>query len=103
MRGLRVSHNAQTPNPAKTIANAVRAHAHGAKPLFMSLHFNAPHWPWQVPGDAAYPDTMDWKNGGSPMAYGKMMKSLDDAVGRIMQVLKDQHLEKNTLVILTLN
>jgi arylsulfatase A-like enzyme len=71
------------------------------KPFFLAMMFNAPHWPWQSPGDPPYPDTMGWKKGGAPKTYGMMMKSLDDAVGSIMQVLKDQHLDKNTLVIFT--
>ncbi len=71
------------------------------KPFFMALMFNAPHWPWQGPGDPPYPDTMGFKRGGSQKTYAAMMKSLDDAVGRIMQVLTEQHLEKNTLVIFT--
>jgi arylsulfatase A-like enzyme len=71
------------------------------KPFFLAMMFNAPHWPWQSPGDPAYPDTMGWKKGGSRDTYGKMMKSLDDAVGRIIQALKDQELDKNTLIIFT--
>jgi arylsulfatase A-like enzyme len=72
-----------------------------AKPFFLSLHFNAPHWPWEGPGDAAYPDTMRPTSGGSVEVYGRMMKSLDDAIGEIMKTLEDQSMTKNTLVIFT--
>jgi arylsulfatase A-like enzyme len=71
------------------------------KPFFMALMFNAPHWPWQSPGDPPYPDTMDWKKGGSPKTYAAMIKSLDDAVGKIVQVLTEGQLDKNTLIIFT--
>jgi arylsulfatase A-like enzyme len=71
------------------------------KPFFMALMFNAPHWPWQGPGDPPYPDTMGFKRGGSPKTYAAMMKSLDDAIGKIRQALTDHDLEKNTLVIFT--
>jgi len=71
------------------------------KPFFMALMFNAPHWPWQSPGDPPYPDTMDWKKGGSPKTYAAMIKSLDDAVGKIVEVLTEEHLEKNTMIIFT--
>lgn len=71
------------------------------KPFFLSLMFNAPHWPWQAPGDKPYADTTPWKNGGSPTVYAVMMKSLDDAVGLIMKTIEDQGLADNTVIIFT--
>jgi arylsulfatase A-like enzyme len=70
------------------------------KPFFLNIMFNAPHWPWQAPGDKAYPDTLDWKRGGSPATYAGMMKSLDEAVGAIMNAL-DASQHTNTIVIFT--
>ncbi len=72
-----------------------------SKPFFMALMFNAPHWPWQAPGDGPYPDTLGWKKGGSPATYAAMMKSLDDAVGEVIRALKHHGMENNTLVIFT--
>lgn len=72
-----------------------------ARPFFLNIMFNAPHWPWQAPGDKAYPDTLDWKKSGSPAKYAAMMKSLDDAVEKIMQALDKAHLANNTVVIFT--
>ena len=57
------------------------------RPFFLAVTFNAPHWPWQAPGDKAYPDTMDWKKGGSAATYAAMMTSLDNAVGTILKAL----------------
>jgi arylsulfatase A-like enzyme len=71
------------------------------KPFFLCLHFNAPHWPWQGPGDPAYPDTMRMNAGGNLETYGRIMKSLDDAIGEIMKTLEEQSMTKNTLVIFT--
>jgi len=31
----------------------IREYAGARKPFFMSLHFNAPHWPWEGPNDEA--------------------------------------------------
>ena len=71
------------------------------KPFFLELAYNAPHWPWQGPGDKAYPDTASMKSGGSPAIYAAMMKSLDDGIGEIMKTLDDADLSKNTIVIFT--
>ncbi len=72
------------------------------KPFFLSLMFNAPHWPWQAPGDTVYAaGNANWKKGGSPEIYAAMMKSMDDAVGTIMKTLDDEELSDNTVVIFT--
>jgi arylsulfatase A-like enzyme len=72
-----------------------------SKPFFLAIMFNAPHWPWQGPRDKAYPDTMRLTSGGSPAIYAAMMKSLDDAVGRIVKATDDLKLANNTVIIFT--
>ena len=72
-----------------------------SKPFFLAVTFNAPHWPWQGPGDKPYPDTMRWTSGGSPTIYAAMMKSLDDAIGRIVKAIDDLKLSNNTVIIFT--
>ncbi len=71
------------------------------KPFFLNINFTAPHWPWQAPGDPAYPDSMDFTAGGSPETYALMMKSLDEGIGKIMAALEEAHLTDHTLVIFT--
>jgi arylsulfatase A-like enzyme len=71
------------------------------KPFFLAVMYNAPHWPWQKPGDKAYPDSVDFRQGGSPGIYAGIMKSLDDGVGRILMALDDAGLAENTVVIFT--
>lgn len=71
------------------------------KPFFLTLTFNAPHWPWQGPSDKAYDDTVDFVKNGSPAIYAAMMKSLDDGIGNIMKVLDDSHLSEQTIIIFT--
>src|SRR5438552_18439395 len=46
-------------------------------------------------GDKPYPDTMRWTSGGSPNIYAAMMKSLDDAIGRIVKAIDDLKLSNN--------
>lgn len=71
------------------------------KPFFLVLTYNAPHWPWQGPGDKPYADTTNFRSGGSPATYAAMMKTLDDGVGAVMNALDENGLSNNTLVIFT--
>jgi arylsulfatase A-like enzyme len=71
------------------------------KPFFLSLMFNAPHWPWQIPGDKPYAKGFQsWKEGGSPSIYAAMMKSLDSAIGKIVEAVDNNRLT-NTVIIFT--
>lgn len=77
-------------------------------PFYLSLHYTAPHWPWQnrrggeqveFTDKTIEPVTMG--RGGSLKLYAEMMRSLDDGVGQVMKALKAAGLERNTLVIFT--
>jgi arylsulfatase A-like enzyme len=77
-------------------------------PFFLSLHYTAPHWPWQGPkgGETvAFTDKtiepVTMGAGGSLKLYAEMMKSLDDGVGRVLQAIRGAGLERKTLVIFT--
>ena len=77
-------------------------------PFFLSLHYTAPHWPWQGPqgGEQVHftdkaPEPATMASGGSLKAYAQMMKSLDDGVGRVMQSIKAAGIDRKTLVIFT--
>ena len=72
-----------------------------SKPFFLTVTFNAPHWPWQGPNDKPYPDSVNFRQGGSPAIYATMMTSLDDAVGNIMKTLDEEQLSNQTIVIFT--
>ena len=77
-------------------------------PFYLSLHYTAPHWPWQDRKGGERVDFSDKKNepaamtsGGSIKLYAEMMRGLDDGVGRLMKALKASGLDRNTLVIFT--
>jgi arylsulfatase A-like enzyme len=72
-----------------------------ARPLFLSLQYNAPHWPWQAPGDPPYPDSLRWTRGGSPETYARMMESMDRGIAGVLAALRDRGMERDTLVVFT--
>lgn len=75
-----------------------------AQPFFLSLHFTAPHWPWEGPQDEAVSrqiKSIFHYDGGSLGTYGRMVGALDTAVGRVLKALKDRKLDDNTIVVFT--
>jgi arylsulfatase A-like enzyme len=39
-------------------ADTINRHAREERPFLLSLHFNAPHWPWEAPGDQPESDRL---------------------------------------------
>ena len=77
-----------------------------SRPFYLSLHYTAPHWPWEGPQDERVSRTLGpgrdgFMAGGSLQAYASMMASLDDGIGRVLRALGEAELERNTLVIFT--
>jgi arylsulfatase A-like enzyme len=85
---------------------AVGDYARAGQPFLLSLHFNAPHWPWEAPGDQAESERLrgrslfDW-DGGSQETYRRMVAALDVQVGRVLQALDDNGIARDTIVIFT--
>ncbi|MBA3555856.1 MAG: sulfatase-like hydrolase/transferase [Gemmatimonadales bacterium] len=71
------------------------------KPFFLSLQYNAPHWPWQGPGDPPNLDSLRGTVGGSPETYARMVQSMDEGIGRVLDGLHRHRLERDTLVVFT--
>ena len=74
------------------------------KPFFISLHFNAPHWPWEGPDDEALAQTLTTLGGfdaGSIKTYGRMVVEMDLQVGRILKALDAAGAARNTIVVFT--
>jgi arylsulfatase A-like enzyme len=77
-----------------------------SKPFYLSLHYTAPHSPWEGPADRASVDHTDhgvgpMTNGGSLAAYAAMVRSMDEGIGRVLAALRRARLERDTLVIFT--
>jgi arylsulfatase A-like enzyme len=84
----------------------VNAHAGAGRPFLLSLHFNAPHWPWEAPGDRAEAErlrggTLRHYDGGTQRTYGRMVQAMDLQIGRVLQALEANGVAGNTIVIFT--
>ncbi len=88
----------------------IRTASAGDAPWFMSLHFTAPHWPWEGPDDvgesARLAKTKDPKalfhfDGGSAAIYAAMVRRLDYQVGRVLEALRGAGVEDETIVVFT--
>ena len=69
------------------------------RPFFMYLAYNAPHTPLQATR-ADYAALSHIKD-PTLRVYAGMIRSLDRNIGRVLQSLKDQGLDENTMVIFT--
>jgi arylsulfatase A-like enzyme len=75
-----------------------------AHPFFLSLHFTAPHWPWEGPEDEAvsrHLSDLFHADGGNLETYAKMVRALDGAVGQVLAMLDEQSMAEHTIVIFT--
>jgi arylsulfatase A-like enzyme len=79
-------------------------YAKAQQPFFLSLHFNAPHWPWEGPTDDAESQRLinlsDY-DGGDQATYGRMVTAMDQQVGRVLDALTRNRIAENTIVIFT--
>ncbi|BAK67182.1 putative arylsulfatase [Sphingobium sp. SYK-6] len=74
------------------------------KPLFLSLHYTAPHWPWEGPEDealAAQIKSLLNYDGGSDSTFAKMVQALDKGVGKVLAALEAQGMTQDTIVVFT--
>ena len=86
----------------------VGRYAKSSGPFMISLHFNAPHWPWEAPGDEAESRRLRSEgkglfhlDGGSQVTYQRMIEAMDRQIGRVLAALEAHGLTGNTLVIFT--
>jgi arylsulfatase A-like enzyme len=84
----------------------VNRYAKSGQPFLASVHFNAPHWPWEAPGDESESQRLRGKalndfDGGTQKTYQRMIESMDAQIGRVLQALDAGGLIQNTIVIFT--
>ena len=84
------------------------------RPFFISLHFTAPHWPWEANDAEGRAESeriakspseggggILHYDGGDLATYARMMKSLDDNIGRVLARLVELGFDRDTIVVFT--
>lgn len=75
------------------------------QPFMLSLHYTAPHWPWETRAQGK-PDPEIMKDishldGGNVETYQTMIKEMDEGIGWVVDALKENNLLDDTLIIFT--
>jgi len=78
-----------------------------SRPFFLSVQYNAPHWPYQPPGrpsvaprNAAH--LQPWEdNPGTRADYAAMLEHVDQGIGQMLEALDEVGIAEETLVIYT--
>src|SRR4029453_16344545 len=82
-----------------------RVAAPDAAPFFLSVHYTAPHWPWETRDDAALSaelkENLFHLHGGSVRTYRRMITHMDEGIGWILDALAAHGVADDTLVVFT--
>jgi len=77
----------------------------GGKPFFLSLHYTAPHWPWETRNDeylaAQLTGELGHLHGGNIRTYQRMIHHMDEGIGWVVDALKRTGELENTLIVFT--
>lgn len=81
----------------------IRRQSHA--PFMLSVHYTAPHWPWETRGDEAESRRIGNRilhvDGGSVDTYRTMIRHMDEGIGRILDALEAASVTDDTLVVFT--
>lgn len=76
-----------------------------SQPFFLSLHYTAPHWPWETRDDASkadeVKDNLFHLHGGNVDTYRRMIHHMDEGIGWLVDALRRHGLERDTLIVFT--
>jgi arylsulfatase A-like enzyme len=91
---------------ATRAVDVIDGYARSGQPFLLSLHFNAPHWPWEAPGDDSESKRLQGKrlddfDGGTQKVYQQMIEELDLQVGHVLEALQKRGIADNTIVVFT--
>lgn len=79
--------------------------AQADSPFMLSLHYTAPHWPWETREDLELAKTLVGRifhlDGGSVQTYQRMIQQMDEGIGRLTARLDALGLRESTIVVFT--
>ncbi len=73
-------------------------------PFLLSVHYTAPHWPWETRDDESVANSIEkiiHTDGGSVDTYLRMIHHMDEGIGRIVDALKSIGAAENTIIVFT--
>ncbi len=74
-------------------------------PFFLSLHYTAPHWPWETRDDVHLGTALHRRiahlDGGNVHTYQRMIHHMDEGIGRLVARLRERDLLQDTLIVFT--
>lgn len=74
------------------------------RPFLLSLHYNAPHWPWETREDEAEAQRISniaHLDGGSVRTYATMIHHMDEGIGKVVAALDRIGARDDTVVVFT--
>ena len=83
----------------------VERRARDRQPFLLSLHYTAPHWPWETRDDRELAQSLVGRifhlDGGSVQTYQRMVHHMDEGIGRVLHALEQHGLDQDTVVVFT--
>jgi arylsulfatase A-like enzyme len=83
----------------------VERSARGDRPFLLSLHYTAPHWPWETRADRDESRRIGrliyHLDGGSVVTYQTMVRQMDEGIGRVADAIARGGVDARTLVVFT--
>ena len=83
----------------------IKQQAAAGRPFLLSVHYTAPHWPWETRDDAHESERISGAiahvDGGSLKIYQTMIRHMDEGIGEILAALERTGAADNTLVVFT--
>lgn len=74
-------------------------------PFFLSVHYTAPHWPWETREDESLADQLRDNlfhlDGGSVEVYRRMIHHMDEGIGQLVDRIDALGQRENTLILFT--
>ena len=90
---------------SKRAAQYVRNRAKDKQKFFLSLHYTAPHWPWETRSqEKINPEIVKditHLDGGNVETYRTMIREMDEGIGWVVEALRETKQLKDTFIVFT--